>query len=101
MIAGSFVNIFMLIPDIIADLFRFDSSESKNCYSLLDLVRTDSIAFIALTGNPFCNASKYCEYLTYESISTETTQSATRFYRIGAHILNGGAVSIIGLFIKG
>ena len=91
------------IPDIFLDLFRTDSSESSSggCFKFFDLVRSDAMAYVALTGNPFCHASKYCEYFTHSSMLHSSDQSAMRLYRICAHILIAGAVSIVGLYIKG
>lgn len=96
---------FFFIPDLIADLFRNDSSNdehySEGCFRFLDLVRTDAMAYIGLTGNPFCQSSKYCEYFTHVSMLQDGDQSALRLYRICAHILIAGMVSILGLYIKG
>ena len=93
---------------MIGDFSRFflqacgeSRSTSNCCTSLLDLVRSDSFAFIALTGNPFCNSSKFCEYLTDCSLSCDGSQSAMRIYRICAHLIIVGVTSILGLYIKG
>lgn len=94
---------------MIADFVRMclklastDQHESDNCCtSLLDLVRSDAYAYVALAGNPFCNSSKYCEYLTNESMSSDGSQSSMRLYRICAHLCIVGTTCIIGLYIKG
>lgn len=59
------------------------------------------MGFVALTGNPYCQSAKYCEYLTHVSMLHDGDQSAIRLYRICAHILISGLVSILGLYIKG
>lgn len=102
MIAASFMDIFF-IPDLVLDFFRSDSSEHEagGCFKFFDLVRSDAMAYVALTGNPYCHSSKYCEYFTHSSMLHSSDQSALRLYRICAHILIAGIVSILGLYIKG
>lgn len=65
---------FFTIPDMIVDLLKPDNThqitESENqsyscCGQILDLVRSDSMGYVAFTGNPFCNSAKYCEYLCH------------------------------------
>ena len=100
-IGGSFIVLFEFIPDFITDLFRGFQSPEGGCCGALDLAISDALAYVALVGNPYCNSAKYCEYLTYESITSNSNQSALKLYRIAAHILIAGSVSILGLFIKG
>jgi hypothetical protein len=105
-IGASFVNFFLFVPDIIADLFRFtDKAKTDSCdlgcVGFLDLVRSDAMAYVVLTGNSYCNSAKYCEYFTRESMTCDSTQSPLRLYRISAHILIAGIVSLVGLYIKG
>jgi hypothetical protein len=64
-------------------------------------VRTDALAYVILTGNPYCQSAKYCEYITHESMLHDGNQSTLRLYRICAHVFIAGLVSILGLFIKG
>jgi hypothetical protein len=97
-IAASFINAFLFIPDTIMDIFKvcFDMK-----FPTLDLVRSDAIGYVALTGSPFCNSAMYCEYYANESPLSDYSQSIFRTYRISAHILLGGIVSIVGLYLKG
>jgi len=67
----------------------------------MDLVRSDAFAFLAASGNPFCNSAKYCEYLTEESMVTDGAQSVMRTYRLCAHLAIVGICSIFGLYVKG
>lgn len=59
------------IPDYIFDCFRSDAPRSDQSQSscqrctnyvddFFDLVRSDSMSYIYLTGNPYCNAARYC-----------------------------------------
>ena len=59
------------------------------------------MAYIYLTGNPYCNSSRYCEYLCDQSSLTRNSQSISRFYRISAHFLLAGLASIVNLFLQG
>ena len=65
--------------------------------SLWDLVRSDAMAFVCVTGNPFCNSARYCEYLCGKSIITDYSQSCSRIYRISAHFL---LVSLVVIFFR-
>ncbi len=71
------------------------------CLSLFDLVRADSMAYVNLTGNPYCNSARYCEYLCRKSLIMDYSQSTSRIYRICAHFLIAGIVLILALYIKG
>jgi hypothetical protein len=59
------------------------------------------MGFIALTGNPFCNSARYCEYLCDKSVITSYSQSTSRVYRLCAHFFIAGLVVIICLYVKG
>lgn len=103
-IGGAFMNVFFFLPDMVLDFFRKNSNddeESVGCLTFFDLVRNDAMGYIALTGTSYCQAAKYCEYFTHESLLCEGSQSVLRLYRICAHILIAGCVSIAGLYIKG
>jgi len=97
-VAASFINGFLFVPDMILDIFRVFCDFT---ISVFDLVRSDALAYIALLGSPFCNSAMYCEYLGKESLLSDCSQSIMRTYRISAHILLAGIVSIVGLYLKG
>lgn len=59
------------------------------------------MAYINIAGNPYCNAARYCEYLSDKSVVLEAGQSASRTYRLCAHMLIAGVVGLICLYIKG
>jgi len=59
------------------------------------------MSYIYLTGNPYCNAARFCEYLCGQSVLTRNSQSISRFYRICAHFLLAGLASVINLIIQG
>lgn len=59
------------------------------------------MGYIYLTGNPYCNSSRYCEYLCDKSPLTRNSQSISRAYRILAHFLIAGIVAIVSFFLQG
>ena len=103
--AAAFINSFFLAPSTIYDSFRNcgDAKFQKVncCNSLFDIVRNDAISMVILTGTPYCNAAKYCEYFWYESMTTEKTSSSLRIYKIAAHVLITVVSTIAGLFYLG
>jgi hypothetical protein len=62
--ASSFINMFLTIPSVIYDSLRncgdAKFQKSNCCNNLFDLVRSDTLSMVILTGTPFCNAAKYC-----------------------------------------
>lgn len=113
-IAGAYITGFLSLFDFIFDFVKPDENANPdgcytNCYKcfcvccirVFDLVRSDAMAFINLTGNPFCNSSRYCEYLCDRSIIMDYSQSTSRAYRICAHFLIVGVMAILALYIKG
>lgn len=66
-IGGAFVNGFFFVTQAVVDLIRScrnSKIKSNQCFlNAIDLARSDAISFIILTGTPYCNSSKYCEYL--------------------------------------
>ena len=105
---------FFSVGDYLFDFIKPDEKEHPDaaytkcfssvcdvCIRIFDLVRSDAMAYIFLTGNPFCNSSRYCEYLCDQSLLTESSQSTSRSYRICAHFLIAGGVAIAGLYLKG
>lgn len=59
------------------------------------------MAYINLTGNPYCNSARYCEYLCRRSVIMDNSQSTSRIYRFCGHCLLGGAMVIFAMYIKG
>lgn len=111
-VAGSFMVGWFTVPDYIFDCFRSDAPRSEEVQSsgerclnyvdnFFDLVRSDSMSYIYLTGNPYCNAARYCEYLCNQSSLTRNSQSISRFYRICAHFLIAGLTSMINILMQG
>lgn len=99
---STFFNIF----DAIFDLVRGGKINRGNtiCDNLdcfFDLVRSDAMPYTAITGNSYCNAARYCQYLCELSNVLENSQSASRAYRIAAYSTLAGLVSILGLYING
>lgn len=106
---------FFAIGDFFFDLVKpSDNDEEVSCRTklfamsccrsmtkLCDLVRSDSMGYINLTGNTFCNSARYCEYLCDQSRILEYSQSCSRLYRFGAHLFIACLIGIISLYMKG
>ena len=112
-VASSFMSGWFTIADYIFDFLRSDIPPAEgsavsgcqkclNCVdNFFDLVRSDCMCYIYLTGNPYCNSARYCEYLCGESALTRNSQSISRFYRICAHFLLAGLMAMINLLLQG
>lgn len=103
--AAAFINSFMLFPAAIYDTIR-NCGDGKftqpNCMSkIMDMVRSDALTLVALTGTPYCNAANYCDYFWYESMTTEKTSCSLRVYKLAAHIFISVSATIAGLFYLG
>ena len=73
--------------------------DSKDGFVVLS--GSDTMAYINLAGNPYCNSARYCEYLCEQSLLMDYSQSTSRAYRICAHFLIAGAIGILALYLKG
>ena len=113
-VAGAFITGFLSLSDFIFDFLKPDENAHPDgcytkvfqclcvcCFKVFDLVRSDAMAFISLTGNPFCNSARYCEYLCDRSIIMDYSQSTSRAYRLCAHFLLTGIVAILALYVNG
>ena len=58
-------------------------------------MRTDTYAYINLTGIPYCNAARNCEVLCNSSRLFIGCQSVLFFYRLCAHVFCIGATVLI------
>lgn len=59
------------------------------------------MAYINLTGNPYCNSSRFCEILCRRSNLLDYSQSTSRIYRISAHAFISGVILILALYVRG
>lgn len=105
-IACSFMSAFFNIFDTIFDLARGSEVNDTNtiCANLdcfFDLVRSEAMPYIAITGNTYCNAARYCQYLCDQSKVLVNSQSASRAYRFAAYSALAGFVTFLGLYING
>lgn len=114
-IGGSFMTGFFTVGDYIFDLIKPKETRGRAaggcanlfnkscscCTKVFDLVRSDAMAYINLTGNPYCNSARYCEYLCDKSMIMEGSQTASRTYRLSAHMMIASIVGICSLYIKG
>jgi hypothetical protein len=71
-IACSFMSAFFNVFDTIFDLVRGNHMNQNNtilanldCF--FDLVRSEAMPYISITGNTYCNAARYCQYLCQQS----------------------------------
>ena len=71
------------------------------CLKVFELVRSDALAFVNLSGNPYCNSSRYCEYLCEKSLLMDGSQATSRTYRICAHMLIASIVILISMYLDG
>ncbi len=81
-IAAAFMTGFFNVFDAIFDLLRPEQGHCSQFYiqccsklnfffkDLFDFVRSDSLAYVNLAGNPYCNSSRYCEMLCNKSLTT-------------------------------
>lgn len=105
---------FFSIFDYIFDFLKPETEENPDgcytncfnsacglCLKVFELVRSDSMAYINLAGNPYCNSARYCEYICDQSLLMDNSQSTSRAYRICAHFLIAAGVAILALYIKG
>lgn len=59
------------------------------------------MAYINVASMPYCNAARYCEFLCGNTRLYPGSQSITRYYRFGAHVLLAGIVTLASLFYRG
>jgi hypothetical protein len=67
-VAASFMSLIFSLLDYIFDVLRGGKRNRRDKSSsvlgfidnFFDLVRSDSMAYINISGNPYCNASRYC-----------------------------------------
>jgi hypothetical protein len=63
--SGSLLSSILFIPSLLVSFF-FPSSDCCLC-NFFDLTRSDSYAYIYLTGNSFCPSSRHAQYLCHRS----------------------------------
>lgn len=68
--------------------------------SFFDLVRSDAMAYINLSGLPYCNSARYCEFLCSNTQLFPGNQTVSVLYRVGAHSLLVAIIGIIALVFK-
>lgn len=59
------------------------------------------MGYINIAGNPYCNAARYCNYMSNNSAALYESQSTSRGYRISAHFTIAALVGIISIYVKG
>ena len=108
-IACSFITTFFAFFDLLFDIFKPTDKNSTyarvcgcfcSCFMRIwDLVRSDAMSYVILSGNPLCNSARYCEYLCDKSLLTEYSQSCSRIYRISAHFFIASLTLLYFLFM--
>lgn len=104
-IAASFMTGFFGIADLILDSLIPPLDDTNGCFycinrfaGFFDLVRSDALTVVYLSGNAYCNSARYAEYITNKSSNTAYSQSASRIYRFCAHFALAGVVSLVGFW---
>lgn len=97
---------FFRIFDTIFDLARGKQLHRHNTFCdkldfFFDLVRSEAMPYISITGNSYCNSARYCEYLCDQSPALEASQSASRAYRLAAEATLTGIACILSLYVHG
>lgn len=120
-IASAFMIAFFSLFDYLFDLVTprrqygkvSGSTQDTDCYSkafntccspclkLFNLVRPDSLAYINIAGNPYCNAARYCHYMSMNSIVLASSQETSNTYRLAAHFTIASIVGILCIYVKG
>ena len=104
-VGGAFVNGLFFLPQAVLDLVRScrnSKIKTNFCFfNAIDLARADAMSLIIISGTPYCNASKYCEYLWNESMTTDQTQSSIRVFKLAGHVFIANVGSLIGLLLRG
>lgn len=93
------------IPDFLVDLIKVQTlliqpkgvyEAYGTCYSklcgwldnLFTLVRSDAMAYINISGLPFCNSARYCEFLCNNSKLFSGSESPLRVTHISNPVLS-------------
>lgn len=79
---------------------KFHRTACRPCHNLFDIVRSDAMGYVYLSGNPYCNSARYCQYLCDNSAAVEAAQTTSRAYRLGAHMLIASITTIIALYFR-
>ena len=87
---------FFSIFDYFFDLLRPASQEGCcfNCYNSVccwyknigELIRSDAMILVSLTGNNYWRSSRYCEYLNRRAPLTQFFQFSSRLFSLTAHL---------------
>jgi hypothetical protein len=85
---GSFIIGFFGFFDAFFDFFKPTSQNNwhANCcsnyfggiYDFFDIVRHDAMGYINLTGLPYCNAARFCDFLSVNTPLFGGSQSISR-----------------------
>lgn len=100
-VGGSFMINFFFIFDLIFDIIKPDEERSPGayrtfssicclCQGVSGLVRDESMAFINMVGLPYCNSCRVSEkiyFMNDDPIDASSSQSVSRYFRLGAHSL--------------
>lgn len=86
-----------LIPDVESNNFCGKCVNSFTAF--FDLVRSDALSFVYLTGQAYCNSARYCDYIVYNSVLTENSQGLNRIYRLNSHFAIAGVISILSFWV--
>lgn len=109
--AGSFVLGFFSFFDGFFDFFKPSSQNTWHAqccanyfsfvYDFFDIVRHDAMGYISLTGLPYCNSARYCDFLSVNTPLFGGNQSISRLFRFAGHLLLTSIITIVGIFFAG
>lgn len=87
-VAASFLLNFFYLFDVVYDIIKPSESNYKfyQCFTgvccccdrILGFVRSEAMAFINLTGLPYCNSARWIERINYLSTYFDGSQSINR-----------------------
>lgn len=85
------------IPSLLVSFF-FPSSDFCLC-NFFDLTRSDSYAYIYLTGNSYCPSSRHAQYLCHRSAICKANESVLEVYTFVARTVLALASVMIAYWI--
>lgn len=107
-IACAFMNAFFSIFDFIFDAIIPEHWENSDNFCLrccnsfaayYDLVRSDALTYVYLSGNSYCNSARYCDYVVHKSELTDNSQGMNRIYRLTSHFAIAGTIAVLAFWL--
>jgi hypothetical protein len=100
------MNGFFGLGDFIFDALIPPLDDANGCFSCInrftgffDLARSDALTIVYVSGNSYCNAARYSEYLFNKNPMTSDAQTTGRVYRYTSHFAIAAVVTILAFWI--